>query len=160
MAAVFDFECARCCRSPARYTIEYAHLLTNVEGVLAESFATLFPNFAADPASPSATLRALLPMLHSIPLVLGYFVVHQFGLGLLDASLIPSISWWVVFAAQFVSATSSAALRTRRHNNELKKSTRSTTPRPAASTAGPCRRRRSPRRTRPSLAATAGGPGG
>jgi len=35
-------------------------------------------------------------------LVLSYLVVHQFGLGLLGASLTLSINWWVIVVAQFI----------------------------------------------------------
>jgi hypothetical protein len=40
--AVLDFDLARCCRSPARYTIAYVHLLADVKGVLVDLIATLF----------------------------------------------------------------------------------------------------------------------
>jgi hypothetical protein len=40
-ATVLDFEPACGRRDPARYTITCAHILADVEGVLAESFATL-----------------------------------------------------------------------------------------------------------------------
>jgi hypothetical protein len=84
------------------YTVEYAHLLIDVEGVLVEPFATLSPNLAANSTSASAVLQALLPALHAIHLVLSYLFVW---LGLLGASRILSISWWVIIVVQFIFAT-------------------------------------------------------
>jgi hypothetical protein len=46
--AVLDFEPARCCRSPARYTTQSAHLRADIEGVLTEPFTTSV-------AAPSST---------------------------------------------------------------------------------------------------------
>jgi hypothetical protein len=70
-AAVLDFEPVHGYRRPAWYTIEYARLLANVEGVLAESFTTL----------------------HAVHLVLSYLAIFQFGLGFLGASCMLSISY-------------------------------------------------------------------
>jgi hypothetical protein len=101
-AAVLNFEPTHCYRSPMWYTVEYAHLLIDVEGVLVEPFATLSPNLAANSTSASAVLQALLPALHAIHLVLSYLFVW---LGLLGASRILSISWWVIIVVQFIFAT-------------------------------------------------------
>lgn len=48
---------------------------------------------------PSACISACTLVLH---LVLSWFAVYKLGMGLLGASLVLSISWWIIVAAQFV----------------------------------------------------------
>ncbi|CAD6222533.1 unnamed protein product [Miscanthus lutarioriparius] len=60
-AATLDFESARSRRIPAPFSVEYACLLADVAGVLAE----LSSNLAADSASALATLCALPPTMHA-----------------------------------------------------------------------------------------------
>ncbi|XP_024638064.1 protein DETOXIFICATION 40 isoform X2 [Medicago truncatula] len=49
--------------------------------------------------APSAYISAATLVIH---LVLSYVVIYQIGLGLLGASLVLSISWWIIVIAQFV----------------------------------------------------------
>uniref|UniRef100_J3LQD8 Protein DETOXIFICATION n=1 Tax=Oryza brachyantha TaxID=4533 RepID=J3LQD8_ORYBR len=58
--------------------------------------------------APSAYISAATLAVH---LVLSYLVVYQLGLGLLGASLMLSISWWVIVAAQFVYIVTSRRCR-------------------------------------------------
>jgi MATE family multidrug resistance protein len=58
--------------------------------------------------APSAYISAATLAVH---LVLSYLVVYQFGLGLLGASLMLSISWWVIVVAQFVYIVTSRRCR-------------------------------------------------
>ncbi|GJN24188.1 hypothetical protein PR202_gb11916 [Eleusine coracana subsp. coracana] len=58
--------------------------------------------------APSAYISAATLAVH---LVLSYLVVYRFGLGLLGASLILSLSWWIIVAAQFVYIVTSARCR-------------------------------------------------
>jgi MATE family multidrug resistance protein len=53
--------------------------------------------------APSAYISAATLVVH---VGLSYLAVYQWGLGLLGASLILSLSWWVIVAAQFVYITS------------------------------------------------------
>jgi MATE family multidrug resistance protein len=58
--------------------------------------------------APSAYISAATLAFH---LVLSYLVVYQFGLGLLGASLMLSISWWVIVVAQFIYIVTSRRCR-------------------------------------------------
>ncbi|KAG8097515.1 hypothetical protein GUJ93_ZPchr0013g36251 [Zizania palustris] len=58
--------------------------------------------------APSAYISGATLAVH---LVLSYLVVYQFGLGLLGASLMLSISWWVIVLAQFVYIATSRRCR-------------------------------------------------
>ncbi|KAG8062644.1 hypothetical protein GUJ93_ZPchr0003g17744 [Zizania palustris] len=58
--------------------------------------------------APSAYISAATLAVH---LVLSYLVVYQLGLGLLGASLMLSISWWVIVLAQFVYIVTSRRCR-------------------------------------------------
>jgi len=49
--------------------------------------------------APSAYISTATLLVH---LVLSYFVVYEVGLGLLGASLVLSVSWWIIVIAQFV----------------------------------------------------------
>lgn len=49
--------------------------------------------------APSAYISAATLVIH---LALSYVVIYQIGLGLLGASLVLSISWWIIVTAQFV----------------------------------------------------------
>ncbi|KAH1248087.1 Protein DETOXIFICATION 40 [Glycine soja] len=49
--------------------------------------------------APSAYISAATLLFH---LVLSYVVVYKVGLGLLGASLVLSVSWWIIVIAQFV----------------------------------------------------------
>ncbi|KAG5047570.1 hypothetical protein JHK86_016976 [Glycine max] len=49
--------------------------------------------------APSAYISAATLLVH---LVLSYVVVYKVGLGLLGASLVLSVSWWIIVIAQFV----------------------------------------------------------
>lgn len=49
--------------------------------------------------NPSAIISAATLVLH---LLLSWIAVFQLGMGLLGASLILSLSWWVIVAAQFI----------------------------------------------------------
>ncbi|KAK2978782.1 hypothetical protein RJ640_011310 [Escallonia rubra] len=49
--------------------------------------------------APSAYISAATLVVH---LVLSWFVVYKVGLGLLGASLVLSLSWWIVVLAQFI----------------------------------------------------------
>ncbi|KAL5130607.1 Protein DETOXIFICATION 40 [Glycine soja] len=48
--------------------------------------------------APSAYISTATLLVH---LVLSYFVVYEVGLGLLGASLVLSVSWWIIVIAQF-----------------------------------------------------------
>nr|CAB3499086.1 unnamed protein product [Digitaria exilis] len=58
--------------------------------------------------APSAYISAATLAVH---LVLSYLVVYKFGLGLLGASLMLSVSWWVIVVAQFVYIVTSQRCR-------------------------------------------------
>lgn len=49
--------------------------------------------------APSAYISASTLVVH---LILSWLVVYKFGLGLIGASLMLSISWWIIVVAQFV----------------------------------------------------------
>uniref|UniRef100_A0ACD5XGY4 Uncharacterized protein n=2 Tax=Avena sativa TaxID=4498 RepID=A0ACD5XGY4_AVESA len=49
--------------------------------------------------APSAYISTATLAIH---LVLSYLIVYKFGLGLLGASLMLSVSWWIIVIAQFV----------------------------------------------------------
>jgi MATE family multidrug resistance protein len=58
--------------------------------------------------APSAYISAATLVLH---LALGWLVVYRLGMGLLGASLVLSLSWWVIVAAQFVYIVASERCR-------------------------------------------------
>jgi MATE family multidrug resistance protein len=58
--------------------------------------------------APSAYISAATLAVH---LLLSYLVVYKFGLGLLGASLMLSVSWWVIVIAQFVYIVTSSRCR-------------------------------------------------
>uniref|UniRef100_A0A0E0D2Y3 Protein DETOXIFICATION n=1 Tax=Oryza meridionalis TaxID=40149 RepID=A0A0E0D2Y3_9ORYZ len=58
--------------------------------------------------APSAYISAATLVLH---LVVGWLVVYRLGMGLLGASLVLSLSWWVIVAAQFVYIAASKRCR-------------------------------------------------
>ena len=58
--------------------------------------------------APSAYISAATLVVH---VGLSYLAVYQWGLGLLGASLILSLSWWVIVAAQFVYIVTSQRCR-------------------------------------------------
>ncbi|XP_066368920.1 protein DETOXIFICATION 40-like [Miscanthus floridulus] len=58
--------------------------------------------------APSAYISAATLVVH---VGLSYLAVYQWGLGLLGASLILSLSWWVIVAAQFVYIVTSERCR-------------------------------------------------
>ncbi|KQK14360.1 protein DETOXIFICATION 40 [Brachypodium distachyon] len=58
--------------------------------------------------APSAYISAATLAVH---LVLSYLVVYKFGLGLLGASLMLSVSWWIIVIAQFVYIVTSSRCR-------------------------------------------------
>ncbi|XP_020594566.1 protein DETOXIFICATION 40-like, partial [Phalaenopsis equestris] len=58
--------------------------------------------------APSAFISMATVLLH---LVLSWLVVYKLGLGLLGASLVLSISWWIVVAAQFFYIATSRRCR-------------------------------------------------
>jgi len=58
--------------------------------------------------SPSAYISAATLAVH---LVLGWLVVYRFGMGLLGASLVLSLSWWIIVAAQFLYIVTSERCR-------------------------------------------------
>uniref|UniRef100_A0A0E0KFQ5 Protein DETOXIFICATION n=1 Tax=Oryza punctata TaxID=4537 RepID=A0A0E0KFQ5_ORYPU len=58
--------------------------------------------------APSAYISAATLVLH---LVVGWLVVYRLGMGLLGASLVLSLSWWVIVAAQFVYIAASNRCR-------------------------------------------------
>jgi len=58
--------------------------------------------------APSAYISSATLVVH---LVLSYLVVYKFGLGLLGASLMLSLSWWIIVVAQFVYIVTSNRCR-------------------------------------------------
>ncbi|KAM0832542.1 hypothetical protein ACQ4PT_064835 [Festuca glaucescens] len=58
--------------------------------------------------APSAYISAATLAVH---LVLSYLVVYKFGLGLLGASLMLSVSWWIIVIAQFIYIVTSSRCR-------------------------------------------------
>ncbi|KAL0911343.1 hypothetical protein M5K25_019477 [Dendrobium thyrsiflorum] len=58
--------------------------------------------------APSAFISTATVLLH---LVLSWLVIFKLGLGLLGASLVLSVSWWIVVAAQFVYIATSRRCR-------------------------------------------------
>ncbi|VAI35135.1 unnamed protein product [Triticum turgidum subsp. durum] len=58
--------------------------------------------------APSAYISTATLAVH---LVLSYLVVYKFGLGLLGASLMLSISWWIIVIGQFVYIVTSSRCR-------------------------------------------------
>ncbi|KAL6644332.1 hypothetical protein ACP70R_015940 [Stipagrostis hirtigluma subsp. patula] len=58
--------------------------------------------------APSAYISAATLAAH---LVLGWLVVYRLGMGLLGASLVLSLSWWVIVGAQFVYIVTSKRCR-------------------------------------------------
>lgn len=58
--------------------------------------------------APSAFISAATALLH---LLLSWLVIYKLGLGLLGASLVLSISWWIVVTAQFVYIVTSRKCR-------------------------------------------------
>ncbi|KAF0921705.1 hypothetical protein E2562_013442, partial [Oryza meyeriana var. granulata] len=58
--------------------------------------------------APSAYIATATMVLH---LALGWLVVYRLGAGLLGASLVLSLSWWVIVAAQFVYVVASERCR-------------------------------------------------
>ncbi|WVZ59703.1 hypothetical protein U9M48_009813 [Paspalum notatum var. saurae] len=76
------------------------------------AYATNFPiqKFlqAQSIVAPSAYISAATLVLH---LVLEWLLVYRLGMGLLGASLVLSLSWWVIVAAQFVYIVTSERCR-------------------------------------------------
>jgi MATE family multidrug resistance protein len=58
--------------------------------------------------APSAYISAATLAVH---LVLSYLVVYKFGLGPLGASLMLSVSWWIIVIAQFIYIVTSSRCR-------------------------------------------------
>ncbi|EMS53434.1 Protein TRANSPARENT TESTA 12 [Triticum urartu] len=58
--------------------------------------------------APSAYISTATLAVH---LVLSYLVVYKFGLGLLGASLMLSISWWIIVIGQFIYIVTSSRCR-------------------------------------------------
>ncbi|XP_020594431.1 protein DETOXIFICATION 40-like, partial [Phalaenopsis equestris] len=58
--------------------------------------------------APSAYISTATVLLH---LVLSWLVIYKLGLGLLGASLVLSLSWWIIVVAQFVYIITSSRCR-------------------------------------------------